>query len=72
MPRINTQTAMALMEVGTAVTLLEQALPKIDVAELPEPQKRGLTAALGRVHARIHLINQLADNHQPLPTPHAS
>ena len=64
---ITTQTALALIQAGTAVQLLEEALPQIDLDELPEQQKRGLTASLGRLHARIHLHNQLTDTHTELP-----
>jgi len=35
---------------------------------LPEHNKRGLTASLGKLHARIHLINQMTcTNPTPLP-----
>lgn len=67
---LSTEQALALMQIGLALEALDELLPKIDVAELPEHNQRGLTASLGKLHARIHLINQLTDTHTP--TPHGS
>jgi len=59
-----------LLQTGHALLTLNELLPQLDVTALPAPQRWGLLNSLGRLHAQIHLINQITD-HQTY-TPYAS
>ena len=50
--------AIALGKISRAVCELDEHLPHLNAAELPEQHRLGLCTSLERVHALIHQIKQ--------------